>query len=246
MSSATVDDLEAALAAHADAEAQSDSDDEDDEPTASTSKAVVEEKLKPGMARIVRDENGNVVSIIVGGQNGEEVEEKIVEPSRAAGGEDGEGSDDNDESDDEEEKEEPSPWGAPMKDWSVKNADEVPQFDDSEDLVMADAATAVRKPAKVKQGIEISGPVKRVAAKSEVIRGTSLPSPLPLYSTTVLTDISRPQFSSDKHNSRPRSSVLRRRLSGIGSSRSWRSTTTTLPRWRGIVRRMCGSGRRES
>jgi hypothetical protein len=192
MTSATMADLDAAV----DAELSSDSEDDDEAEEEGASKKKgkgkevekKEEKLKPGMARIVRDESGNVVSIIVGGQHGEEVEEKIVEPSRAAAGE-GSDSEDEDESDDEDEfavmnpkpkqpkqkkakKAETSPWGAPMKDWTVKNADEVPQFDDDEDLEMREAEEVkTRKPAAVRQGIEVGGPVKRVAAKSEVIRG---------------------------------------------------------------------------
>ncbi|GAA6030625.1 hypothetical protein JCM8097_006244 [Rhodosporidiobolus ruineniae] len=161
---ATVEDLEAALEAQI-----GDSSDEDEEPRASTSAAAPkkEEKLRPGMARIIRDEKGNVVSIVMGGDNGEEKEEKLKAPQR--GGEDSEGEEDEEESDDEEEKaqeEVNTPWGAPMRDWSVTKAEEAPlAFEEDEEMDEAEV-----DPKKTKQGIPLGGGVKKVAAKSDVIR----------------------------------------------------------------------------
>ncbi|GAA5851982.1 hypothetical protein JCM8547_000117 [Rhodosporidiobolus lusitaniae] len=161
---ATVEDLEAAL----DAELSSD-DEEGDELEASTSAAPAKkkEKLKPGMARIVRDEQGNVVSIIVGGQNGEEKEEKVVAPDRT-----GEESEDDDDEDNEEEKaqedEENTPWGKPMKDWTVPTAEQAVQFErEDEAMEETEEPTKVVKPT---QGIAIGGGVKKVGAKSDVVR----------------------------------------------------------------------------
>ncbi|BGP20936.1 hypothetical protein JCM10213_000563 [Rhodosporidiobolus nylandii] len=160
---ATVEDLEAAL----DAQLSSDSEDEGDEPVASTSAAgaAKEEKLKPGMARIVRDENGNVVSIIMGTETGAEVEEKLKAPVR--GGEDSEDEEGSEDEEVEEEQEEKTPWGAPMKDWSVQKAEEAPAFDDDEDLEMLEDEP---QPLRTKQGIPVGGGVKKVAAKSDVVR----------------------------------------------------------------------------
>ncbi|GAA5918027.1 hypothetical protein JCM6882_009479 [Rhodosporidiobolus microsporus] len=152
---ATVEDLEAAL------EEQIGSDgDEDEQPKASTSKPKKVEKLRPGMARIVRDEKGNIVSIVMGDETGTEVEEKLKAPQRGGEDSEDEGSEDEDE---EGKEEEPSPWGAPMPDFSVTKAEKAPMMEEDEE--MEDA-----RPTKTKQGIPIGGGVKRVAAKSDVVR----------------------------------------------------------------------------
>ncbi|GAA5947704.1 hypothetical protein JCM3765_001043 [Sporobolomyces pararoseus] len=115
-----------------------------------------EKKLAPGMARIIRDENGNVLKIVVGTEDGDEKEEAIVAPNR--GGEDSE-----EEDEEEEEEEEEKPWGEPMKDWDVTED----KFVD-EDEVMEDEEE--RDPRKFKQGIPIEGALHRVNAKTDVVR----------------------------------------------------------------------------
>ncbi|GAA5897610.1 hypothetical protein JCM8208_000209 [Rhodotorula glutinis] len=182
-SSATVDDLDAAMAA-----ADDESDSDDDEPEQDKEEEEKkEEALKPGMARIVRDEQGNVVSIIVGTADGAEVEEKVHAPDRT-----GESSDEDDEDDDEDEEEEQqaaaaavkkgrkgekkgkgkgkasggdddgeaTPWGRPMKDWDAAPA------------VEADfgATEGVAKAKDVRQGIPIFGAGRSVEAKTDVVR----------------------------------------------------------------------------
>ncbi|GAA5898426.1 Nop16p [Sporobolomyces salmoneus] len=117
-----------------------------------------QEKLAPGMARIIRDENGNVLKIVVGTEDGAEVEEDIVAPNR--GGAD---SDSEEEDSDEEEEAEEKPWGEPMKDWDVtedKFVDEDEEMEDEEE----------KDPRKFKQGIPIEGALKRVHAKTDVVR----------------------------------------------------------------------------
>ncbi|GAA5881344.1 hypothetical protein JCM16303_000137 [Sporobolomyces ruberrimus] len=112
-------------------------------------------KLAPGMARIIRDENGNVLKIVVGDEDGEEVEEDVVAPNR--GGEESE-----DEDSEEEEEAEAKPWGEAMKDWDVgqdRFVDEDEEMEDEE-----------RDPRKFKQGIPIEGALKRVTAKTDVVR----------------------------------------------------------------------------
>ncbi|GAA5845924.1 hypothetical protein JCM9279_002426 [Rhodotorula babjevae] len=183
-SRATVDDLDAAMAAADDAESDSDDDDgepEVDEP-AEKKKA---EALKPGMARIVRDAQGNVVSIIVGTADGAEVEEKVHAPDRTGESSD---EDEDDEEEDEEveqvasaqkrkkgeekvrgkgkgkaqgaDEDEPTPWGRPMKDWDAAPA------------VESDfgATEGVAKAKDVRQGIPIFGAGRSVEAKTDVVR----------------------------------------------------------------------------
>lgn len=114
-----------------------------------------EKKLGVGMARIIRDEQGKVLRIVVGNEDGEEVEEEIVEPSR--GGEDSES---------EEEEEEEKPWGEEMKDWDVTEADMK-----DEEMVDEDVE---RDPRKIPQGIPIEGGLRKVQAKTDVVRGKLL------------------------------------------------------------------------
>ena len=113
-----------------------------------------EKKLGPGMARIIRDSEGKVLRIVVGNEDGDEVEEEIVEPSRGG-----------DDSESEEEEEEEKPWGEEMKDWDVKDSD----FRDEE---MQDEDVE-RDPRKLPQGIPIEGGLRNVQAKTDVVRGTS-------------------------------------------------------------------------
>ncbi|GAA5937817.1 hypothetical protein JCM1841_004067 [Sporobolomyces salmonicolor] len=156
---ATVEDLEAAL----EAELSSSSDEEDDEPVASTSTAAPpkKEKLQPGMARIIRDEQGNVVRIVVGGENGEEIEEDIKAPDRSNEPKE----EDEDEDEDDESDEEENPWGEPMKDWDVSEV-----APDAEEDVDEDEEMDVGEPRAPKQGIPIDGALRKVTAKTDVVR----------------------------------------------------------------------------
>lgn len=160
--SATVDDLDAVLE---DAEMASCSDSEDEEKQKDVKgkgkerAPAKEEELKPGMARIIRDETGKIVKIVLAGEDGAEVEEDIVEPSRAAGADD---SDDDDEDDDEEEEEETAaaaqPWGPAMKDWDAHPAQEKEHG----------ALEGVTRNSR--QGIPIFGAPRHVEAKTDVVR----------------------------------------------------------------------------
>ncbi|GAA5861721.1 hypothetical protein JCM1840_005241 [Sporobolomyces johnsonii] len=155
----TVQDLEAAL--EAELSSSSSDEDDDDEPVASTSTAAPpkkEEKLQPGMARIIRDEQGNIVKIVVGGENGEEVEEDIKAPDRSN---EPQQEDDDDESDEEEE----NPWGEPMKDWDVPEV-----APDAEEEVDEDEEMDMGQPRAPKQGIPIEGALRKVTAKTDVVR----------------------------------------------------------------------------
>ncbi|GAA5872387.1 hypothetical protein JCM3774_004507 [Rhodotorula dairenensis] len=159
---ATVDDLDAILEdAEMGSSAGSDSDSEEDQQQQQLRdvkgkgkervSAQDEGALKPGMARIIRDETGKVVKIVMAGEDGAEVEEDIVEPSRAAGGDD---SDD----DDEEEEEEAEPWGPAMKDWDAHPAQEKEHG----------ALQGVTRNSR--QGIPIFGAPRHVEAKTDVVR----------------------------------------------------------------------------
>lgn len=118
-------------------------------------KAKEDAPLKPGMARIIRDEKGNVIKIVVGGENGEEIEEKVVEPSRTGADSD---DDDEDESDDEDAEEE-QPWGPPLKDWDAQRA------------VEQEHGSLEGLSKKSKQGIPIFGAPLQVEAKTDIVRG---------------------------------------------------------------------------
>ncbi|GAA5908514.1 hypothetical protein JCM5296_004781 [Sporobolomyces johnsonii] len=155
---ATVQDLEAAL--EAELSSSSSDEDDDDEPVASTSTAAPpkkEEKLQPGMARIIRDEQGNIVKIVVGGENGEEVEEDIKAPDRS--------NEPQEDSDDESDAEEENPWGEPMKDWDVPEV-----APDAEEEVDEDEEMDIGQPRAPKQGIPIEGALRKVTAKTDVVR----------------------------------------------------------------------------
>lgn len=156
---ATVEDLDAILE---DAEMDgSSSGDDDDDAQLKNGKGKgraaepVKEELKPGMARIIRDENGKVVKIVLAGEDGAEVEEQVIEPSRAAGGDDDDDEDDDEDNSDEEEAE---PWGPAMKDWDAGPAQEK-EFGSLEGVTK-----------NSKQGIPIFGAPRRVEAKTDVVR----------------------------------------------------------------------------
>ena len=179
--------------------------------------AAPKEALKPGMARIVRDAQGNVVSIIVGTADGAEVEEKVHAPDRT-----GESSDEDEDEDDEEDEaaaaaaavkkgkkgekrgkakgkgraqgadeDEATPWGRPMKDWDAAPA------------VESDfgATEGVAKAQDVRQGIPIFGADRSVEAKTDVVRGASplsLPSLLLAFENIADEDLPRPPARSPR------------------------------------------------
>lgn len=153
---ATVEDLDAILEdAEMDGSSSEDEDDEQSKKGKGKERASepVKEELKPGMARIIRDENGKVIKIVLAGEDGAEVEEAVVEPSRTAGGDD----DDEDEDEDSEE-EEAEPWGPAMKDWDAGPAQEK-EFGSLEGVTK-----------NSKQGIPIFGAPRQVEAKTDVVR----------------------------------------------------------------------------
>jgi nucleolar protein 16 len=155
---ATMADLEALSDADSEEEEEEDDEEEEEEdtPMASTSTAepTGSATLAKGLGRIIRDENGKVIKIVLGGDDGQEVEEEVKERVER----DSDEEDDDDESDEEEE--EPKPWGEPMKDWSNDNV----EFEEEE----------VLGPRTTGQGIPIFGGVRRsVEAKTDVVRGES-------------------------------------------------------------------------
>lgn len=158
ISSATPDTLEALERSLEDDE-EMDEEDEEEEETVKADKgkgkATEDAPLKPGMARIIRDEKGNVVKIIVGGENGEEIEEKVVEPSRTGA----ESDDEDEEESQDDEEEEKQPWGPPLKDWDAQRALEQEHG----------SLEGVSK--KSKQGIPIFGAPLQVEAKTDIVRG---------------------------------------------------------------------------
>ncbi|BGP04153.1 Nucleolar protein 16 [Rhodotorula toruloides] len=157
ISSATPDTLEALERSLEDDE-EMDEEDEEEEETVKADKgkgkATEDAPLKPGMARIIRDEKGNVVKIIVGGENGEEIEEKVVEPSRTGA----ESDDEDEEESQDDEEEEKQPWGPPLKDWDAQRALEQEHG----------SLEGVSK--KSKQGIPIFGAPLQVEAKTDIVR----------------------------------------------------------------------------
>lgn len=142
-------------------EDQEEEEEEEDEPMASTSAGPAPAgTLAKGLGRIVRDENGKVIKIILGGEGGEEIEEEIKE--RVERGEDEEDDDDDSSDDDAEAEQKPSPWGQPMTDWSTENIERQPE--------------EVLGPRSTGQGIPIFGGVRRsVEAKTDVVRGEFCP-----------------------------------------------------------------------
>ncbi|BGP28228.1 Nucleolar protein 16 [Rhodotorula toruloides] len=150
----TLEDLERFL--EDDEEMDEDDGEQEETVKADKGKAKATEvvPLKPGMARIIRDEKGNVVKIIVGGENGEEIEEKVVEPSRTGA----ESDDDEEEGSEGEEEAEKQPWGPPLKDWDAQRALEQEHG----------SLEGVSK--KSKQGIPIFGAPLEVEAKTNIVR----------------------------------------------------------------------------
>lgn len=157
----TLEELDTILPESYDESSDDDQDEESVEKKKKSSnkgkgKESVVEKLGPGMARIIRDENGNVLKIVVGNEDGQEIEEDIVPPNRTE--------EDSESEEEEEEEEEEKPWGEEMKDWDVTEE----HFKDQE---MQDLEDLERDPRKLPQGIPIEGGPRRVEAKTDVVRG---------------------------------------------------------------------------
>ncbi|BGP58626.1 hypothetical protein JCM8202_006397 [Rhodotorula sphaerocarpa] len=157
---ATVEDLDAILE---DAEMQPSSDESDGEETDRKGKGKaraapeppVQEELKPGMARIIRDETGKIVKIVLAGEDGAEVEEDVVDPKRTGASDD---EDDESDEDDDDDKPVAEPWGPPMKDWEAQPANEREH---------GSLQGVIRNS---RQGIPIFGAPMHVEAKTDVVR----------------------------------------------------------------------------
>jgi nucleolar protein 16 len=141
--------------------------DDDEEMAASTSKVVEVKPLGKGEGRIVRDENGKVIGIVMGTEEGE-VSQAIVNQVR---GEDDSDSDDEDDDEDEEEEEDEvieeevklkTPWGDEMEDWDGEGTNRDIELQDE---VLADYI----KPRSVGQGIPIHAKRERIIAKTDIV-----------------------------------------------------------------------------
>lgn len=154
----------------------SSSDEEDDEMEAGPStlpevKAVPQKKLVRGQGRIIRDENGKIIQIVMGGE-GEDGGDAIEEVKERIAGESEEDDDDAEESDDVGDEEEVAammypkkPWGEAMEVWEGEGSDEG-------ELMEEDLAEWT-KPRKVGQGIAVGKALKRqkIIAKTDVVKG---------------------------------------------------------------------------
>lgn len=138
----------------------SDSGEESEEegvPAASTSAPLAPKKLAKGEGRIERDENGKIVRVVFGGEDGEEVQQDVVERVRGEGESD-EDSEEGDSSD--EEMEVAKPWGEAMEEWDGEGSEE-------EELLSEEELG----PRSVGQGIPIGVKRRKVVAKTDVVRG---------------------------------------------------------------------------
>lgn len=106
------------------------------------------DKMLVGFGRIIRDENGKPIKIVLPGQDGEpEVVEKVKNIVRSA--------DDDDDEDESDEDEQETPWGATMRDFTDAKLDHLP-------------STAA-------QGIPFNPSRGQVEAKTAVVKRTSEP-----------------------------------------------------------------------
>lgn len=144
----------------------SDSGEESEEegvPAASTSAPVAPKKLAKGEGRIERDENGKIVRVVFGGEDGEEVEQDVVERVRGEGESDEE-SEEGDSSD--EEMEVAKPWGEAMEEWDGEGSEE--------EVLLSEEELG---PRSTGQGIPINVKRRQVVAKTDIVRGAfSFPS----------------------------------------------------------------------
>ncbi|KAK4047281.1 Nucleolar protein 16 [Microbotryomycetes sp. JL221] len=188
-SAPTMQDMEAFDEAASDDDDDDDDDQEEEDDNArddteeatarhddATTAAEAPAKLQPGMARIIRDDDGKVIKVIMPGEDGHEVEQVVK--SREERGEDDEDEDEDDEEEGEEEEErpkvqrvsaiamrkrkqqdEPQPWGKPMTTWQGEGSDEgEPESEDEDDIVPG------------KQGIPLTAKRRKVHAKTDVVR----------------------------------------------------------------------------
>ena len=159
----------------------SSSDEEDEEMQAGPStlpqvKVVQEKKLQKGQGRIIRDENGKIIKIVMGGE-GEDGGDAIEDVKERVEG-DSEEDDDEEDSDEEGDDEEVAammynkkPWGEAMEVWEGEGSDEG-------ELMEEDLAEWT-KPRKVGQGIAVGPALKRqkIIAKTDVVKGLSSVAP---------------------------------------------------------------------
>jgi nucleolar protein 16 len=141
-----------------DSDSADEESEDEDVPMASTS---APRKLALGEGRIVRDAEGKVIRIEMGGEDGEQVSEEVKE--RVAG--ESERDDDDEEESDEEEEEVveeggQTPWGAKMEVWDGEESEEEELKDE-----------VPLGPRKTGQGIPIGVRTTKVLAKTDVVRG---------------------------------------------------------------------------
>ncbi|KAM0787164.1 hypothetical protein ACM66B_006414 [Microbotryomycetes sp. NB124-2] len=141
-----------------------------------------EPKLEPGMARIIRDDTGKVIKVVLPGQDGYEVEHEVK--SREERGEVDEDEDEDEESDDDDDEDDAenegetqqektqaarsnkrkvddsaTPWGKPLATWTGEGSDESePESEVEGDL----------RPGK--QGIPLVAKRRKVKAKTAVVK----------------------------------------------------------------------------
>lgn len=144
---------------------QEDGDDEDAQAESATLPSTSDGKLAQGFGRIVRDENGKVIRIVLAGEDGEEVTEEI-KPRQERTDDDDDDEDDEDSSDEEETGAAKSgaavtPWGQPIPDWEGEGSRPI-KWEEEKDTT---------GPHTTGQGIPIGGRFTQVKAKTDVVRG---------------------------------------------------------------------------
>lgn len=156
-----IDDLTAVLDA-----AAGDSDSDSDTQANISKPAAVEKVLAKGEGRIVRDSEGKIIGIVMGGEDGIEIEESIVAQVRGADDSDSDDEDDEEEDVDEEEQKQ-TPWGNEMEDWDGEG---------SQDEEMQIEAVDYYQPRSVGQGIPIGAKREIILPKTDIVARTSLSS----------------------------------------------------------------------
>lgn len=135
-------------------------DDSSDDEDSAEVQPVVQQPLAKGQGRIVRDATGKITGIVMGGEDGEDVEETVVSQVRGEDDSESEG-----ESEEEEEVEEKlkTPWGNEMETWSGEESDD-------EDL--EDEVNLYQKPRSTGQGIPLDAKRERIVAKTDIVAST--------------------------------------------------------------------------
>ncbi|KAK4047803.1 Nucleolar protein 16 [Microbotryomycetes sp. JL201] len=182
----TMQDMEQFDENASDEDQDQDEDERDERPTAASPPppAAPQPKLEAGMARIIRDETGKVIKVILPGQDGHEVEQEIK--SREERGDNNEDDDEKDDEEDDEEDDESvgdepqqaakhasapqkdnkrkaedgaTPWGKPLATWAGEGSDESePDTEDESDL----------RPGK--QGIPLVAKRRKIKAKTAIVK----------------------------------------------------------------------------